>query len=86
MSQVAPEPAEVKYPMTEEKYARVDRDFLSRMPKEGQAERYRSLREFARQFALHILMTTPPSREQELAMAALRNAVLWAGEAIKGNE
>ena len=77
---------EVKYPMTEEKYARIDRDSTYHPPKDDQPERYLSLRESARQFEIHIFTNTPASREQSLALTHLENAVFYAIAAIARNE
>jgi hypothetical protein len=64
----------------------VIRRFTYHAPKGDQADRYTELRNFARQFALHIVNNTPPSREQSLALTKVEEAVMWANASIARNE
>jgi hypothetical protein len=67
-----------------------ERDLISRFtyhpPKDGQAERYDQLRDGARLVAGLILDLTPGSREQDLAITRLEEALFWATAAIARNE
>lgn len=65
---------------------RVTNDFTYHAPKGDQADRYERIRQFAGQFAHHILGVTPMSREQSLALTHLEEAVFWANAAIARNE
>lgn len=65
---------------------RIHRDFTYHPPKAGQPERFQTIREMAKEFALHLAESTPASREQSLALTALEEAVFWANAAIARNE
>lgn len=65
---------------------RIANNFMYHAPKPGQTERYESIREFAKRFALHICQNCPASREQSLALTQLEDAVMWANAAIARNE
>jgi len=69
--------------MTEEQIANI---FMYHAPKEGQAERYTLLRQYARELALRINEHCPDSREKSLAITHLQQAVMWANAAIAINE
>jgi hypothetical protein len=74
---------EAKYPLTEEHWARLDRDYTFHAPKADQPERYVALREAARTLFLHICMNTPPHcRDQSLALTHLEEVVFYANAAI----
>lgn len=60
--------------------------FTYHPPKDGQTERYETLRAHAKDLALHIVESTPESREQSLAITKLEEAVFWANAAIARNE
>ncbi len=84
--QRVPSPVQSKYPMAEEQWARLDRDFTYHAPKNGQPERYVALRKAARQFAINIFTSTPPSDLQEQALGYLGLAVMLANAAIARHE
>lgn len=65
---------------------RIENDFTYHAPKPDQAERYTTLREHAKQFALLIVELTPASREQSVALTELEKAVFFANAAIARNE
>jgi len=56
--------------------------FTYHAPKPGQPEIYQSIREGARELAIHIDGLAPDSREKNLAIARLEEAVMWANAAI----
>lgn len=60
--------------------------FTYHKPKDGQAERYVSIRDKAKELAVHIVENSPASREQSLAITALEEAVMWANAAIARRE
>lgn len=65
-------------------------DLLNRFtyhpPKDGQPERYQSIRDAGLKLALLINANTPPSREQSLALTHIEDAVMWANAAIARHE
>jgi len=72
-----------KYPMPEEQWARIDRDYTYHPPKGDQPERYLFLREAARNLFVHICTNTPPNcRDQSLALTHLETVVFYANAAI----
>lgn len=75
-----------KYPIVEATQARLANTFTYHAVKDGQQERYSEIRETAYRFASLIVVETPPSREQSLALTALEEAVMWANAAIARNE
>ena len=61
--------------------------FTYHPPKDDdQAIRYEKIRDWGYQLATSIIKTTPPSREQSLALTALEECVMWANAAIARNE
>ena len=60
----------------------IDNIFTYHAPKEGQAERYTLLRQYAREMALRINEHCPESREKSLAITSLQQTVMWANAAI----
>jgi hypothetical protein len=64
----------------------VDQTFTYHAPKGDQAPRYECLRAEAHALAVKIIHTTPPSREQSLALTNLQQAVMFANAAIAVNE
>lgn len=60
--------------------------FTYHAPKEGQPEKYREIRAQAKDLATTILLTTPESREQSLAITKLEEATFWANAAIARRE
>ncbi len=75
-----------KYVRSDAQATRMNNNFVYHPPKEGQQERYVSLRDKARELGIHIEENTPPSREQSLAMTHLEDAIFWANAAIARNE
>lgn len=73
------------YP-SEQDVADLDRRFTYHPPHGDQATRYETLRGEARVVARAILVLTPKSREQSLALTKLEEAVFWANAAIARNE
>lgn len=61
---------------------RIDSDFRYHRPTGDQALIYEDIRADARYLAKLILASTPPSREQSLALTHLEEAVMWANAAI----
>lgn len=60
--------------------------FTYHPPKPGQPERYEAIRAMAKEFAERIVIETPESREQSLALTKLEETVFWANAAIARNE
>lgn len=75
-----------KYTPQGDKLAQVEKTFTYHAPKEDQPERYVEIRDKAKELAVLILHTTPPSREQSLALTKLEEAVFSANAAIARNE
>ena len=75
-----------KYPISAEVDKRLANTFTYHSPKEGQPERYVTLRDRARDLAYQIVELTPPSREQSLALTKLEEAIMHANAAIARNE
>lgn len=71
---------------TNDSIAVIDNNFTYHPPKEGQAERYTTLREKAKELALLIDKECPNSREKSLAMTNLEQSVMWANASIARNE
>lgn len=64
----------------------LDNRFTYHAPKDGQVERYASIRSHARELAAHIDAECPDSREKSLAITHLEEAVMWANASIARNE
>ena len=64
----------------------IDNNFKYHAPKTGQAERYVTLREKAKELAHEYLEECPESRERSLALTALEESVFWANASIARNE
>jgi hypothetical protein len=64
----------------------VKHNFTYHPPKEGQSEKYETLRSIAKNLAIHILWNCPPSRERSLAQTKLEEAIFWANASIARNE
>ncbi len=60
--------------------------FTYHRPFGDQAARYAGIRFQALQFVQYVVGSTPPSREQSLAITAIQEAVMWANAAIAINE
>jgi hypothetical protein len=66
--------------------ANITNRFTYHPPKGSQPERYADLRGKARSLAEHIDYDCPESREKELALVNLEQAVFWANASIARNE
>lgn len=64
----------------------IESNFTYHPPKDGQPERYQTIREKAKELAMLIDAECPKSREQSVAMTHLETAVFWANAAIARNE
>lgn len=71
------------YPINEE---RLEKDFSYHAPKDGQPARYVAIRDKAKELARLIMESTPPSREQSMALTHLDEVVMTANAAIARNE
>ena len=74
------------YPVTETVRRDLDKRFTYHAPHGDQPDRYQRIRAQAKDFAAQIVSSTPPSREQSLALTHLEEAVFWANAAISRNE
>lgn len=75
-----------KYEVSDEMKARLENTFTYHSPKDDQPDRYVAIREEAKVLATVIVESTPPSREQSLAITKLEEAVMHANSAIARNE
>ena len=60
--------------------------FTYHKPFGSQTERYEEIRNKAKELALVIQRTCPPSREKSVAMTNLQQAIMWANASIAINE
>lgn len=63
----------------------IEKNFTYHAPKEGQPEKYTKLRDEAKKLAYLIEELVPDSREKELAITKLEEAVMWANAGIARN-
>ena len=63
----------------------IEKAFTYHAPKDGQPEKYQTVRSKAKELAYLINETCPASRERSLAMTKLEEAVMWANAAIARN-
>lgn len=63
----------------------LENNFKYHSPKEGQPEKYVSLREKAKELAYLIEELCPNSREKSVAITQLETAVMWANASIARN-
>lgn len=75
-----------KTELTEQQSADLNKRFTYHAPKGDQPERYQELRAAARDLAALIVASTPPSREQSLALTHLEETCFWANASIARNE
>lgn len=68
------------------KNPQIENNFKYHTPKEGQPEKYSTIREKAKELAYLIDEMCPNSREKSIAMTELETAVMWANAAIARNE
>jgi len=64
----------------------IERRFTYHAPKGDQQQRYEVLRAQTKELAEQIVLSTPASREQSLALTSLEQAVMWANAAIARRE
>lgn len=64
----------------------IETRFTYHAPKGDQPERYQELRDEAKRLATLIVLRTPESREQSLALTKLEEATFWANAAIARRE
>lgn len=69
-----------------DKIVEINHKFTYHQPKHDQPIRYQELREEAKVMAAKILMLTPESREQSLALTKLEECLFWANASIARNE
>jgi hypothetical protein len=76
----------MKYEISLETAKRISDAFTYHKPKSDQPFRYNDLRDSAHDLALKIVTSTPPSREQDLAIDRLGEAIMHANAAIARHE
>ncbi len=64
----------------------IENNFKYHAPKEGQPEKYQTLRDKAKELAYMLDELCPNSREKSLAMTNLEQAVFWANASIARND
>ena len=64
----------------------IQKRFTYHAPKDGQPEKYETIRSAARAFAMVLNDLCPDSREKSLAFTSLEEAVMWANASIARNE
>jgi hypothetical protein len=63
----------------------IENNFMSHIPKDGQAEKYEAIREKAKEFAYLIDELCPIGREKAVAITNLETSVMWANASIARN-
>jgi hypothetical protein len=63
----------------------IENMFIYHPPKDGQPEKYTSIRNTAKDFAMMINTLCPDSREKSLAQTKLEECVMWANASIARN-
>lgn len=63
----------------------IENAFTYHAPKDGQSEKYQTVRSKAKELAYLINETCPVSRERSLAMTKLEEAAMWANASIARN-
>ena len=74
------------YTITNETAEKLNNNFSYHSPVSGQNERYEAIRAFAKEFAEYVVVNTPQSREQSVALTKLEEVVFWANASIARNE
>ena len=64
----------------------LNKRFTYHAPKEGQPEKYETIRKQSLNLAEILNKLCPDSREKSLAITALEEAVMWANASIARNE
>ncbi len=72
--------------LSPEQKARLDNEFTYHKPFGDQPARYVEIRSAARLLAETVMLNTPPSAEQSIALRKIREASQWANAAIAINE
>lgn len=75
-----------RYLISAQMQERLDNDYKYHPPVEDQQERYVAIRDKAKELAILIVESTPPSREQSTALTLLEQAVMESNAAIARNE
>ena len=76
----------ISYPFGDRQRAELDQQFTYHPPQPNQLPRYEAIRQKARELAELYVTSTPPSREQSLAITNLQTSAFWANAAIARNE
>jgi len=76
----------MQYPIDEKMQKRLDNDYVYHAPNADQQERYLILRQGGKQMAELIVLNSPPSREQSVALTLLEQVIMEANAAIARNE
>jgi len=63
----------------------LNNNFKYHSPKEGQNEKYETIRAKGKVLAAIVLNNCPPSRERSTAMTKIEEAVMWANASIARN-
>jgi hypothetical protein len=79
-------PPQPKYIAQKNIIEQIDRSFTFHPATDDQRDRYIMIREASRKLARKGVESTPPSREQSLALTHLEQAVMWFNAAIARNE
>lgn len=64
----------------------IENRFTYHAPKLGQLERYNEIRQRVRELAEYIHESCPASRERDMAVTRLEEAMMWANASIVLNE
>ena len=64
----------------------MDSRFSYHTPKNDQIDRYQKIRDKAKEFAELVMLYSPKSREQSLALTNIEQASMWANAAIARRE
>ncbi|MGE4197661.1 MAG: hypothetical protein AB7G11_11120 [Phycisphaerales bacterium] len=76
----------MKYEPSPQMLERIENDYTYHPPFGDQAERYVAIRAKAKDMALFLAATCPPSRELSVALTNLDEVVMWSNAAIARNE
>ena len=74
------------YEPSEKDKANLENNFIYHAPKQGQTERYETIRREAKGLATVLIHNCPPSRELSLALTNLEQAVMWGSASIAREE
>lgn len=75
-----------KYTIGPEMANRIENDYVYHSPQGDQPERYKQIRDKAKELAVAICENTPVSREQSVSLTYLDHVVMMANAAIARNE